>query len=281
MENDVNNASVVTESGVVEAAPTEQTDVSQVTTGTGEQQVAVETVAPAAAPAGQTEKEPVPYDRFAEVNTEKNDLKAQVEQLQAHVKLVGNQQPVQQTEQPAQEGLTMQVMKQLGVDPEYATPAEMAKVNDAVMQIMVNQVTNQNQNQQFISGHTDFEAVVGKTDQSTGQFIYAPPLARVLSEDPTLIATLKSAGAGANALAYRLAVTDKTYQAELTEAAKDPNIVAGEAAEVAIKAVTGLTSVSAVGTGGVIDKAAQMAGMSDAEHQAHTDAVKRNGGVAI
>jgi hypothetical protein len=131
-----------------------------------------------------------------------------------------------------------------------------------------------------MSSHQDFAQVVGAKDDVTGQFVYAPPLARVLNESPELIAALQNAGAGANALAYRLAVNDPTYLAQLAEANKDPNIAVGEQAAQVIATANGLTSVSAAGASGVIDKAAQMAAMSDEQIKAHGAEVMRKGGIA-
>lgn len=281
-QNDVNSDNpVITDSGVVEPAPT--ADVSQVDAGKGEQPKGDVTPAAAAAPAGQVEepKGPVPYDRFAEVNTKKNELQAQVDQLQGHLKLVGNQ-PQPQAEQPAQkEGLTIQVMKQMGIDPEYATPPEQAKVNDAVMQIMVGQITTQNQQQQFLGTHADFAQVVGTEDPVTKQFVYAPPLARVLAENPSLITALQNAGAGANALAYQIAVKDPTYQQQLAEQAKPAQQIAGESAEQAIKAAASLQSVSSVGApSGVIDKGAQFRAMTNEQIAKHGEQVIQQGGGA-
>lgn len=285
MENDVNSTEVVTPSGVVEAvAPTE--NVSPVVPDTGVQQVADGSAAPAAAPAGQTEEQaigPVAYDRFKEVNDAKNVLQSEVEQLRGHLRLVGNQQPAQaaQGQPPAQqEGLTLQVMKQIGIDPEgFITPAEQAQVSDMVMALTTQQITSQIQEQQFVAAHSDFAAVVGSKDPLTGQFVTAPPLARVLNANPALMTALQ--GPGAYALAWQLAVNDPTYQAELAQQAKLPPQVAGEAAEQAIKAVEGLTSVSAVGQGATIDKGAQIAAMSDEEIKAKVAEVIKGGGIAM
>lgn len=280
-QNDVNSENpVVTGSGVVEAAPT--TDVSQVVAGEGVQPKGDVTPEVAAAPAGQVEeKGPVPYDRFAEVNTKNKDLQQENDQLKGHLNLVGNQ-PQPQAEKPAQqEGLTLQVMKQMNIDPEFATPIEMAKVTDAVMQIMVSQVTTQNQQQQFLGAHADFAQVVGAEDPVTKQFVYAPPLARVLTANPSLITALQNAGAGATALAYEIAVNDPAYQQQLAEQAKPAQQIAGEAAEQAITAAAGLQSVSSVGAAsGVIDKGAQFAAMTNEQIAEHGQKVIQQGGGA-
>lgn len=282
-QNDVNITEVVTQSGVVEAAAPTEDVTSPVVQDTGVQQVADGSAAPAAAPAGQTEDQAVPYDRFKEVNDAKTALQLQVDQLQGHLRLVGNQQvapPVQGQSPAQQEGLTLQVMKQMGLDPEgYVSPAEQAQVSDQVMKITVGQITQQIQEQNFVAAHTDFAAVVGSKDPLTGQFVTAPPLARVLSQNPQLMTALQ--GPGAYALAYQLAANDPTYQAELAQRAKLPPQVAGEAAELAIKASEGLTSVSAVGTSATIDKAAAYTTMSDEEIRAKRDEVIRQGGIAV
>ena len=284
IENDVNSAESVTPSGVVEAvAPTE--NVSPVVPDTGVQQVADGSAAPAAAPAGQTEAQTeegrIPLSRLNEVIAERDAARDSESQLREHLKLTANQ-PQPQVEQPQQEGLTLQVMKQMGLNPEeYVSPAEMAAVNDKVLQIVSTQQNQANQQQQFVASHTDFANVVGHADPVTGQFVYAPPLARVLQQDPSLIAALQNAGAGANALAYRIAVNDPTYQAEVAESNKPAPQVAGEAAEQAIKAAASLTSVSAVGSGAAIDKAAQIAAMSPEQFTAYKNEVMKNGGVAM
>lgn len=285
--NDVNNNPVVTDSGVVEAPPTEQTDVSQVTTDKGEQSKADGQQEAAAAPAVQTEEhDPVPYSRFKEVTDAKNAAQEENDQLRNHLNAVGgqnqniDQNQLQTGQQPTQqEGVTLQVMKSMGIDPDLATPVEMAQVNDKVMSLMVQGIQQQNQNQNFIATHADFAQVVGQSDPKTGQFIYAPPLARVLQKEPQLLSALQ--GPGGNALAYRLAVNDPAYQAELAELAKTKDQVTGENVEKVINQAQGLASVSVAGTSGVIDKGAQMRAMTDEQITAHGDQIIQQGGVAM
>jgi len=226
---------------------------------------------------------PVPYDRFSEVNAAKNTLSDENAQLKEHISLLSNQQPAQQAQQPApqaEEGLTMQVMKQMGVDQEYATPAEMAKVLDTVTQIRSQQTAAQNQSQQFMTSHADFENVVGVNDPATGRFTYAPPLLRALQSNPQLVADLRAAGTGANRLAYMIAVNDPGYQKQLAEANKPVVQVQSEAAEAAITNAQAMPSISAIGANGIIDKTAQIQNMSDAEFRAYKEAIIARGGVS-
>lgn len=287
MENDVNTPPVVTETGVVEAATTES-ETAQVATEQGVQQVADGQPAAAAAPADQTvetDKGPVPYDRFAEVNSAKTALQAENDQLKEHLKLTANQQPAQvqpQAAQPVAESLTLQVMKSMGLDPEgILTAQESAQVNDKVMGIMVQQISSQNQSQAFIASKTDFAQVVGQKDPASGQFIYAPPLARVLNANPGLIAALQGAGEGANALAYQLGANDPTYQAQVAQAAIPAPLRAAETAEAVVKAANSMTSVSAAGGAGVIDKAAQIRAMSNEQFIEYKNSIIAQGGIAV
>ena len=286
MDTDVNTGQeVVTGSGVVEqlAPATEQnTDVGQVTAGDVEQTAGDVTQQAAAATAEQQveQKGPVPYDRFSSVNAEKNTLADENAQLKEHISLLSNQQPQQtqqvQQQQPAQESLTLQVMAQMGIDKDYATPVEMAQVIDKVSEIRAGAVAHQNQQQQFISSHADFDQVVGVTN-AQGQFVAAPPLLRALQADPQLQVALQAAGQGANLLAYKIAVNDPAYQKQLVAATPQGQ---AQVAEVAIQQAQAMPSISAVGSPGVIDKGAQMAAMSDEQFAAHKDAIIQQGGVS-
>jgi hypothetical protein len=278
--NDVNIAPVVTESGVVEAAPT--IVEGQVTTDTGEQTTGDVTQQAAAAPAEQQveQKGPVPYDRFSAVNTQKNTLADENARLQEHIELLSKQQPPQQPvqQQQAQQGLTLQVMEQMGIDKDYATPEQMAQVIDRVSEIRTNQTTQENQTNQFMTAHPDFALVVGTNHPQTGQFVAAPPLLRAMQQNPQLVTDLQNAGAGAKRLAYSIAINDPTYQQQLAEAAKPVPQVQAESAEAAINNANSMTSISAVGTGAALDKVAQIRAMSDEEFEAHKQAIIQQGG---
>lgn len=284
VQTDVNTNQAVTDSGVVQApqpATEQNTDVSQVTAGNVEQAEGDVTQQAAAATAEQqVDKGPVPYDRFSAVNTEKNTLADENAQLREHIALLGNQQPVQQAQQVQQpqqpESLTLQVMKQMGIDQEYATPVEMAQVIDKVSEIRSSMVTQQNQQQNFMSAHADYSQVVGVTNQQ-GQFVAAPPLLRAFQADPNLQAALLAAGQGANLLAYKIAVNDPAYQQQLVAATPQGQAVA---AETVVNNAQKLTSISALGNNGVIDKGAQLAAMSDEQFQEHKKSIIGQGGVS-
>lgn len=285
MGNDVNNEPVVTDSGVVEQPATApETSAGQVATDNVVKQDGDVTQTDAAATAEQQAEQakgPVPYDRFKTVNDEKNELAVQNQQLQEHLDLLGKQPTAPQAEVKAPPSLTLEVMNRMGLDPNgLATNAEMAQVTQTVAEIMAQQNANQNRATNFIASNTDFADVVGTTDAS-GRFTPAPPLLRAMKADPQLAAALQAAGPGANLLAYKIAVNDPIYQKQLADRNKPAPEVAGETAEQAIKAAASITSVSAVGTSGVIDKGAQFAGMTDEQIKAHAEKVMREGGVAV
>jgi hypothetical protein len=167
-------------------------------------------------------------------------------------------------------------MKQMGIDEEYATPVQMAQVIDKVSEIRAGFATQQTQQQNFMSSHADYAQVVGVTNQQ-GQLVAAPPLLRALQADPQLQAALLAAGQGASLLAYKIAVNDPAYQQQLATATPQGQAVA---AETVIQNAQAMTSISAVGSGGIIDKGAQVAAMSDAEFAAHKNAVIKQGGMS-
>ncbi len=287
MAKDVNTEAVVTSTGVVEQPATApDTSVGQVATDNVVQQDGDVTQTDAAATAEQQAEQakgPVPYDRFKEVNDAKNTLETENQQLREHVNLLGAQPQGDkpQAEVKAPPSLTLEVMKSMGMDPDgMATNAEMAQVTDAVARIMAQQNSSQNNAQNFIVSNPDFAEVVGANDAS-GNFTPAPPLLRAFQKDPQLAADLRAAGTGGNRLAYKIAVADPIYQQQLADKAKTAPVVAGEVAEQAIKAAATMTSVSAAGTTGVIDKGAQFANMTDDQIKAHGEEIMRKGGVAV
>jgi len=287
METDVNTDQIVADSGVVQAASATEPviDAGQPVPGEGVPTTEGVPQQQAVAPTEQQveQKGPVPYERFAEVNSKANTAAAENAQLKEHISLLSNQQPTQQQQQPVQqvqEGLTSQVMKQLGIDEDYATPVQMAQVIDTVANIRATQTATQTQNAQFMATHADFAQVVGGNDPVTGQFTYAPPLLRAIQLNPQLMTDLQAAGTGANRLAYQIAVSDPTYQTQLAQANKPAPQLQAEAAEAAINSAQSMTSISAVGSGGVIDKAAELRNMSDADFAAHKQAVIQQGGVS-
>jgi hypothetical protein len=165
----------------------------------------------------------------------------------------------------------------MGLDPEsIATNAEMAQVYDTVSQIRASSMTSQNNQQQFMASHADYAQVVGVTNQQ-GQFVAAPPLLRALQADPQLQSALNAAGTGANLLAYKIAINDPTYQTQLAAATPQGQAVV---VETVVQNAQAMTSISAVGSGGIIDKSAEIAGETDAQFQARKNAIIGQGGVS-
>ena len=285
VENDLNNSQVVTDSGVVEAATTEEAGVSQevaadvsVTPDAGVQQEAsqVTTDDKTALADGTDPSKPVPYDRFKQVNDEKNSATARVTELEQHVQNLRLTQanPPQQTEQPQQQSLTAQVMKDKGIDPEeILTGAQQAEITDEVVRRVSVANQAQFQTQSFISSKPDFAKVVGAEDAATGQFKFAPPLQRVIDSNPGIATALRNAGSGANMLAYELGSKDPTYMAELVEAAKLPAQKNSEAAQQVIDAANKQVSISAVAGVGNLDKGAAILAMNDEEFEQHKQQV--------
>ncbi len=287
MAKDVNTEAVVTPTGVVEQPATApDTSVGQVATDDGVQAAEGVPQESAAAPAEQQAEQAkegrIPLSRLNEVIAERDTARAEVTQRDEHIALLGNQpQGAQsQAEVKAPPSLTLEVMKSMGMDPEgMATNAEMAQVTDAVARIMAQQNSSQNNAQNFMASNPDFAEVVGANDAS-GNFIAAPPLLRAFQKDPQLAADLRAAGTGSNRLAYKIAVADPVYQQQLADKTKTAPVVAGEAAEKAIKAAATMTSVSALGSTGSLDKGAQFVAMTDEQIKAHGDKVILAGGGA-
>ncbi len=171
--------------------------------------------------------------------------------------------------QASQKSLYVQLAERRGIDPQYPTPEE----NGLIMEDMLQLNNVQNQQQTFIASHPDYSEVVG-TSLPNGGFNIAAPLKRVIASNPALASKIASLDP---AIAYQLAVTDPTYQKELAENAKPADIKAAEKAEAAIKAAAQKASVSNAGGGGSLDKAAEIAGMSDEDFDKHVEAIKNEG----
>lgn len=166
----------------------------------------------------------------------------------------------------SQKSLYVQIAERRGIDPEYPTPQE----NGLIMEDMMQMTNVQNQQTAFIAAHPDYSEVVG-VSLPNGGFDIAAPLKRVIASNPALASKL----AGLDpAIAYQLAVTDPTYQKEVADNAKPADIKAAEKAEEAIKAAAQKASVSNAGGGGTLDKAAEIAAMSDEDFDKHIEKLK-------
>ena len=168
--------------------------------------------------------------------------------------------------QAVQKSIYVQLAERRGIDPEFPSAEE----NGLIMQDMLQLNNVQNQQQSFITSHPDYSDVVGSS-LPNGGFSIAGPLKRVIANNPDLAS--KIAGLDP-AVVYQLAVTDPTYQKELAENAKPDDIKAAEKAEAAIKAAAQKASVSNAGGSGSLDKAGEIAGMSDADFDEHIEKIK-------
>lgn len=176
-------------------------------------------------------------------------------------------QPTRQTQKQEQLSLSKAVAKQLGIDIEIATPEEICQINEGVLQIM----SGQQSEQSFVNSHPDYAEVVGVTLPS-GQFQPAPPLTRQLNANPALQNALRNSPNKA-VLAYAIASKDPQYLAELAEKAKSDDTKAAEKAAAKIDAANKQLSISVAKGGGQLDKANQLANMTDEEFRKHNEAI--------
>ena len=175
----------------------------------------------------------------------------------------------QQNQTPPQEkvSLSQAVAKQLGIDLEFASPDEICRINEGVLQIR----SDQQDELTFLNSHPDYNDVVGITLLG-GQFQPAAPLARALKANPALASALQSSP-NKFVLAYEIASKDPQYLAEQEEAAKSDDTKAAEKAEAKIKAANQQLSVSAATGGGQLDQTAAIKAMSDEEFRAHNQKI--------
>ena len=178
-------------------------------------------------------------------------------------------QPAQQAA-PVQGSMFKQVATHLGYDPEeeYLTTSQTGHIVDTCMQLMLQQ---QNESS-YMASHSDYEEVVGKT--VNGRFVESPALKKVLEDNPELrqglgpIANTPSAQIIAYNMVKKL---HPDYQkAEGLSEAEKKELNAKKVIDAANKKQV---SVSAVPGGGQVDKASQIAAMTDEEFAAHKDAV--------
>lgn len=282
-QTDVNTEQPVAASGVVEAAaPTEGVnqeaapDKSVQTQEAGVQQseASAQGTEQVLADGTQADK-PVEYNRFKEVNDAKKAAEERIGQLEQYVRLQQANPPQQQAQQQQPQSVTLQVMKELDIDPEdIMTGQQQAQVNDEVTRRTAAVTQSQFQVQSFIASKPDFAQVVGIVDPLTGQFIYAQPMLRVFQTNPGIMQALQSAGAGGFQLAYKIASQDPTYMAEVAKATANPVVAASEKANQVIQNANSMTSVSAVAGAGTLDRKAAILALSDEEFKNLVETVK-------
>jgi len=180
--------------------------------------------------------------------------------LKDQLSLMAQHAPQQPTVE--QKTLYRNVAERLGIDPEMADPEEQGRI----FETMLNVSLVQQQQGSFINSHADYAEVVGVT-LPNGQFQAAPPLMRVLKENPPLARSLMQ---NPNAeVAYALASRDPQYLKEKADKGKPADITAAEKAEAVIKAAAKKVSISAAGSAGSVDKLAEVKSWTDAQLDEH------------
>lgn len=181
--------------------------------------------------------------------------------------IINAQRAEQAPQQAKQVGLYQAVAKQLGIDPEYATPEEQGTIFNGMLQV----TSGQQSEQSFVNSHSDYAEVVGISGPG-GQFQYAPPLLRALRANPALANALNNSPNKA-VLAYEIAKNDPQYLTEQAEVAKSDDTKAAEKAEAKINAANQQLSVSAAKGGGELDQSAALAAMNDEEFAIHNQKI--------
>lgn len=226
---------------------------------------------------GANPKEGVPSEGTpaAVVNQEVKGLKAGItaerekrQVAEADVQNLKDQIALQpQVPQATQVSLSQAVAKQLGIDIEIASPEEVCRINEGVLQIM----SGQQSQQSFINSHPDYAEVVGIT-LPNGVFQPSAPLSRELKANPALADALWNSP-NKVVLAYSIASKNPQYLTELAEKAKSGDTKAAEKAEAKIKAANQQLSISDAKGGGQLDQAAVVQAMNDEEFRKHNEAI--------
>ena len=203
---------------------------------------------------------------IAAERTKRQEAEEKAESLQDQMNLMAANPPqVQPT--AAQKTLYANVAERLSIDPELATPEENGQIFEMMMQVTLAQQTQQS----FVDSKPDYAQVVG-VPLSNGQFQMAPPLLRIIKDNPALAQSLSRNPDPK--IAYALASKDPQYVKEKAEKAKPDDIKASEKAEAAIKEAAKKLSVSAASGGGVTDKQAEIAGMNDEQFDDYIEKLK-------
>ncbi len=171
------------------------------------------------------------------------------------------------TEPAKQAGLYQAVAKQLGIDPELATPEEQGTIFNGMLQV----TSGQQSEQSFVNSRPDYAEVVGVNGPG-GQFQYAPPLLRALKGNPALASALNNSPNKA-VLAYEIASKDPQYLVDKVESTKSEDTKAAELAETKITAENKQLSISNAKGGGNLDQAAATLAMSDEEFAIHNQKI--------
>jgi len=242
----------------------EETGAADQTTGDTGQAGGQADGSQAAAEQGTREVEGLKAAATAE-RAKRQEAEADATALKAQLAVI-NANYAQPQNAAKQKSLYVSIAEHLRIDPEYPTPEE----NGRIMETMLQMSNAQAQQQSFIASHPDYSQVVG-TSMPNGGFQMAPPLQRVINNNPALAS--KIAGLDP-AVAYQLAVTDPQYQKEVADKAKPENIKASEKAEEAIKTAAAKASISVASGGGSTSKTAEIAGWTDEQVHANVEKAK-------
>lgn len=202
--------------------------------------------------------------------TKRQEAETKLAQTQQQMQILSANTPQGQqqvTQQPA--SMFMQAAKQLGYNPDYLTPEETGHIMDTLLQYVV----QHQQDAAFTTSHADFDEIVGKV--VNGIFQESPHLQKVFDTNPGLRQAFLNTGLtpSIKLIAYQMVKNSPDYQATLKEAGMTEEQKKALEAETAIKAANAVASISSVQGGGNLDRAAQLAGMNDAEFKAEKDKV--------
>jgi len=210
------------------------------------------------------EKEPVPYDRFKEVNDAKKVAEERIQLYEDQLRL--NQ--VQAPQQPAERDLAAELgMSQDDLYAEGGVNKFLGAVDQMVNQKLT-QASQAMQTQQFFNSHPDYNELVGTSAGQT--FIPSETWKDIRRTNPQLARTIESSP-DAPMLAYEYAKNHKSVQPT------NQQQIINAANNLAPVAPVRPSITQAVGTG-QLDKISAIRQMSDADFEAHKAEIKAKGG---
>lgn len=186
------------------------------------------------------------------------------------------QQNAQQPQQPMnQEEQIKAYLKSRSIDPDYATPVQMAQVVMELNEEYRRSINNQMQDQQLMSQIPDFATVVGAPNAfSNGQFVPSQPLIQYVQQHPeqSQIIMQNLQTPQGKRLVYQAIVNDPVYRKANLDAQTVPKVT--KEAQAMINNANSIGSISNVGSASAMDKTAQLTAMDDVQFKAHLESVK-------
>lgn len=230
-------------------------------------------VQPAAEPTGDTgqlatgqgvtepqpapETQPVPYERFREVNEAKKAAEQRAANLETQFMLL---QQAQQVAAPAQAGQS-DIFDTPGEDYEPITRAEARKIverTERKAEQRTAAVQQMSAREQFIKSKPDYETLVGTVDFA-GRFVPSEHFQKVVAADPELAYECSNPLTGPR-IAYRAAKAFKAEQ-DLAQARQQSN---QRDINQQVNLRTNPLPASAVGGGGAIQRGSELLGLDPA-----------------